>query len=131
MSLAKETRIWQQDFQREREREPGRVWAVPGRALSALQNRLLSGTRHQMDKHLNHCERQQKRLSSLSSVDAMQWGQKNLMKSMLSQLSHLSQSKNTDPEARDPLEALQNLPDGCYWVGWGTPPFGSFWDFFK
>ena len=31
------------------------------------------------------------------------------MKSMLSQLSHLSQSKNTDPEARDPPEALQNL----------------------
>lgn len=80
-----------------------------GRVLSALQNRRLSGTRHQINQHLNHCERQRKRLSSLSSVDAMQWGQKNLMKSMLSQLSHLSQSKNTDPEARDPPEALQNL----------------------
>ena len=92
---------------------------------------LLSDTKHQINEHLNDCGRHRPRVSQLSQLQTARVGQKNLMKSMLSQLSHLSQSKNTDPEARDPPEALQNLPDGWCWEGWGTPPFGSFWGFFK
>lgn len=70
---------------------------------------LLSDTKHQINEHLNDCGRHRPRVSQLSQLQTARVGQKNLMKSMLSQLSHLSQSKNTDPEARDPPEALQNL----------------------
>ncbi len=70
-------------------------------------------------------------MSQLSQLQTVHLRQKTPMKSMVSQLSQLSQSKNTDPEARDPSESLQNLPAGWFWEGWGTPPFGSFWGFFK
>ena len=82
-----------------------------GRASSALQNLLLCGTEHQIYQTPNDCERQHKRVSQLSQLQQAGLGQKNLMKSTVSQLSQLSQSKNTDPEARH----TRNM-------GRGTPP---------
>ena len=80
-----------------------------GRAFSALQNLHLCGTRHQINEHLNDCGRQRHRVSHLSQLQTVQVGQKNPMKSTVSQLSHLSQSKNTDTEANDPPEVLPSM----------------------
>jgi hypothetical protein len=93
-----------------------------GRAFSALQNLPLCGTRHQINEHMNDCERQQKRVSQLSQSHQVGMGQKNPMKSTLSQLSQLSQSKNTDPEANTPTKTRPNQPESWRFGVWGTPP---------
>lgn len=94
-----------------------------GRAFFALKKLSLCGTRHQTNEHLNDYGRHRPRVSQLSQLQTVRVGQKTPMKSTVSQLSHLSQSKNPDPEPGDPPETLQNLPDGWCWEGWGTPPF--------
>ena len=97
------------------------------RAISALKNPPLCGTRHQINKHLNDSERQQKRMSQLSQLMRAVMRQKKPMKSTVSQLSQLSQSKNHDPEAntttKTPAKPARLLPIGAVIGGGGTPPF--------
>jgi hypothetical protein len=100
---------------------PAACGRVCGRASLALQKQEKPGTRHQITQQVNVSGRQRRRLSQLSQFKRVLVGQKNLMKSTVSQLSHLSQSKNREPEPSTKPNARQNR---AVWLnlGWlGTP----------
>jgi len=89
--------------------------------FSRYKNRLNSGTRHQTSPRLNGGGRYQKRVSQLSQLQPARLGQKKPMKSTVSQLSQLSQSKNTPPEADTTIKTARRP---CFWWPGGCPAVG-------